>query len=383
MEGDDDSLYTEQCSSTDVHKDVAVMPYSSGTSGPQKGVCLSHFNMVANTVQALAPGVAPLVNSMLEGQEQEVVLAVLPFSHIYSMALFMIAQLRLGHKLVTLPSFEPAMYLRALATFRPTILQSVPPIVSFLATSRTVKSSHLETVKVMIGGAAHFSPSVLQQLMDKTGGRLEFREGYGLTETCSLALSQPGEGAVLGSCGAPVPNTLAKLVDPETGELVGPGERGELCVSGPQVMLGYHRNSRATRRAIIDNWLHTGDIATFCSQTGQFTIVDRLKEMVKVKDMLVSPSEMEDVVRQHPGVRDVAVVGAPDEMTGERPRAYVVRRNTNVLEQSVMDWVEERVDSHKKLGSVCFVDSLPQNSVGKMLRRDLKVQVFKGSFGGF
>ena len=122
MEGDDDSLYTEQCSSTDVHKDVAVMPYSSGTSGPQKGVCLSHFNMVANTVQALAPGVAPLVNSMLEGQEQEVVLAVLPFSHIYSMALFMIAQLRLGHKLVTLPSFEPAMYLRALATFRPAVL---------------------------------------------------------------------------------------------------------------------------------------------------------------------------------------------------------------------------------------------------------------------
>lgn len=148
-------------------------------------------------------------------------------------------------------------------------------------------------------------------------------------------------------------------------------------------MLGYHRNSRATKRQLQNHWLHTGDVATYDASSNQFVIIDRLREMIKVKGVSVAPSEIEDVVRGHPGVIDAAVVGVPDEMTGERPRAYCIRRKVNVQEVEVMRWVEERLPSHMKLGTVMFVDSLPKNSTGKTLRRQLRVQVFKGSFGGF
>ena len=156
---------------------------------------------------------------------------------------------------------------------------------------------------------------------------------------------------------------------------------GELCVAGPQIMKGYYRNEKATRKTVIDGWLHTGDIARYTDDK-QFFIVDRLKELIKVKGLQVAPSELEDLIRRHPGVNDVAVVGVPDERAGELPRAYVVRKNRNVTEQSIVDFVAERVAPHKKLGAgVMFVETLPKNQTGKILRRELKAQVFKGSFG--
>ena len=174
---------------------------------------------------------------------------------------------------------------------------------------------------------------------------------------------------------------LLQVVDLDSGKALGPEMSGELCVAGPQVMKGYHNNKKATERTIVDGWLHTGDIAKYDS-TGQFYIVDRLKELIKVKGLQVAPSELEDLIRRHPGVNDVAVVGVPDERAGELPRAYVVRSNRNVLEQSIIDFVAENVAPHKKLGAgVMFVETLPKNQTGKILRRELKAQVFKGSFG--
>ena len=202
-----------------------------------------------------------------------------------------------------------------------------------------------------------------------------------MTESSPCTQLQPGKDAVLGGCGNCVPNTIAKLVNIETGQLVGPGEQGELCVSGPQVMLGYYKNTSSTAETLIDGWLHTGDIAV-ADESGQFVIVDRLKELIKVKGLQVSPSELEDLIRRHPGVLDVAVVGVPDERVGESPRAYVIPRNANVEEQSIVEYVAERVAPHKRLGEgVMFVESLPKNQTGKLLRRELKAQVFKGSFG--
>merc|ERR1712218_320000 len=210
---------------------------------------------------------------------------------------------------------------------------------------------------------------------------IEFREGFGMTESSPCTQLQPGEGAVLGGCGNCVPNTIAKLIDIETGNLVGPGEQGELCVSGPQVMLGYYKNQSSTDETLIDGWLHTGDIAV-ADESGQFVIVDRLKELIKVKGLQVAPSELEDLIRRHPGVNDVAVVGVPDDRAGELPRAYVVRKNRQVLEESIVDWVKERAAPHKHLAAgVMFVETLPKNQTGKILRRELKAQVFKGSFG--
>ena len=376
LRDEDGSLYKSQ-PATDVHKEVAAMPFSSGTTGPPKGVLLSHFNMVAAGVQMLAPGLCP----SLETSSQQVSLAVLPFSHICSMAVA-VAQLRLGHRLIPLPNYDEQLFTRALSNYKPTMLHLVPPILTFLANSRAVKAQHLQQVKLVTGGAAHFCPSLVQAFLAKLPPDVKLRQGFGMSETSGLTHCQV-EGGSGGGIGCPLPNTMAKLVDWETGETVGPGSRGELCVSGPQVMLGYHRNSRATKRQLQDHWLHTGDVATYDAASNQFVVVDRLKEMIKVKGVSVAPSEIEDVVRDHPGVIDAAVVGVPDEMTGERPRAYCIRRNVNVQEEEVVRWVEERLPSHMKLGTVMFVDSLPKNHMGKTLRRQLRLQVFKGSFGGF
>jgi len=324
---DDGSLYGQN-RSCDPHKDIVVLPYSSGTTGPPKGVCLTHFNLVANLCQVMHPAVLPL-RSLNDTGCQEITLAVLPFFHIYAMELVMLYCLRRRFKIVTLPKFEPETYMKALTTYRPTFLNLVPPLVSFLATNPVVKAAHLNS----------------------------------------------------GACGCPMPNTIAKVVDIETGAILGPGQQGELCVAGPQVMMGYYRNPVATEKTIVDDWLMTGDIAIY-DETRQFTIVDRLKELIKVKGLQVAPSELEDLIRRHPGVLDVAVVGVPDERSGELPRAYIIRKNRNVSEQSIVDYVADRVAPHKKLGAgVMFVDSLPKNQTGKILRRELKAQVFKGSFG--
>jgi len=377
---DDGSMYKVPGETLDAHADVAVMPYSSGTTGPPKGVCLTHFNIVANAHQLTSPEVS-YVRSCTETGEQEITLAVLPFFHIYAMTTIMIMGLYLGFKVVTLPKFEPEMYVKALITYRPTILNLVPPLCSFLATDHIVKPQHLSSVKMVSGGAAPFGPTMISNFMAKAAPNvIKFQEGFGMTESSPATHVQPKEDGFLGGCGFPLPNTMAKVVDLENGEPLPAGEDGELCVSGPQVMLGYHKNKRATKNTIKDGWLYTGDVARY-REDGQFVIVDRLKELIKVKGYQVAPSELEDLIRQHEGVVDVAVTGIPDERAGELPRAYVIRKNRKVQELDIKKFVESHVAPHKRLGGVMMVDSLPKNQTGKVLRRELKAQVFKGSFG--
>lgn len=380
IKDEDGSLYDTD-RSCNALEEIVALPYSSGTTGPPKGVMLTHYNLVANICQSSAPNVLAL-KPFRDTGIQLVTLAVLPFFHIYGMELIMLFNLREGQKMITLPKFEPESYIKALVTYKPTFLNLVPPLVSFLSTQPMVKASHLESVSFVTGGAAPFGPALIEKFMEKVQPNIvDFREGFGMTESSPITHIQPGEGAKLGACGGTVPNTIAKIVDIETREALGPNEDGELLVSGPQVMKGYYRNESATQRTVIDGWLLTGDIANY-DETGQFTIVDRLKELIKVKGLQVAPSELEDLIRRHPGVMDVAVVGVPDERSGELPRAYVVRKNRNVSEQSIIDYVAERAASHKKLGAgVMFVESLPKNQTGKILRRELKAQVFKGSFG--
>jgi len=377
---DDGSMYKIPGETLDPHTDVAVMPYSSGTTGPAKGVCLTHYNLVANCCQVSSPEVSD-VRPAIETGFQEITLAVLPFFHIYAMTTIMVMGLHLGHKIVTVPKFEPDMYIKALINYRPTFLNLVPPLCNFLASDNAVKKQHLSSLKFVTGGAAPFGQTMISNFMDKVApNKVKFQEGFGMTESSPVTHVQPKEDGFLGGCGFPVPNTMAKVVDLETGECLPPGEDGELCVSGPQVMLGYHRNKRATKDTVKDGWLLTGDVARY-REDGQFVIVDRLKELIKVKGYQVAPSELEDLIRKYEGVVDVAVTGVPDEMAGELPRAYVIRKNRKVHEGHIMKFVASHVAPHKKLGGVMMVDSLPRNQTGKVLRRELKAQVFKGSFG--
>jgi len=286
-----------------------------------------------------------------------------------------------GMKIITLPKFDPEMYIRALSTYKPTLVNLVPPLVSFLSSDNSVKAQHLASVKTVTGGAAPFGPTMISKFLAKCSpNKPKFQEGFGMTESSPVTHVQPLNDSYLGGCGFPVPNTMAKIVDLETGEPLPPDQDGELCVSGPQVMLGYHRNRRATKNTVKEGWLHTGDVARY-REDGQFVIVDRLKELIKVKGHQVAPSELEDLIRQHEGVVEVAVTGIPDERAGELPRAYVIRKNRKVQEQDIMKFVAAHVAPHKKLGGVMMVDSLPKNQTGKVLRRELKAQVFKGSFG--
>jgi 4-coumarate--CoA ligase len=376
---DDGSLYGSNKDTFDAVEDTVVLPYSSGTTGPPKGVSLTHYNIIANMAQLSHSGIN-VIKPPVDGV-QDTTVAVLPFFHIYAMNTIMTLGLQMGTKIVTLPKFEPAEYLKTLATYKPTFLNLVPPLVSFLSTNPAVKAQHMASVRTVSGGASVFGPALIEKFLQRFPKVESFREGFGMTESSPVTHVQPENGARLGGCGHPIPNTIAKIVDLETGQALPADMDGELMVAGPQVMKGYYGNKKATNATIKDGWLLTGDIAKY-DETGQFVIVDRLKELIKVKGLQVAPSELEDLIRRHPGVDDVAVVGVPDDRAGELPRAYVVRKNRNVLEQSIIDWVAEKVAPHKKLGAgVMFVETLPKNQTGKVLRRELKAQVFKGSFG--
>ncbi|XP_040583770.1 uncharacterized protein [Lepeophtheirus salmonis] len=374
----DDGSFFDQRETIDPHKDILALPYSSGTTGPPKGVALTHSNLVNNITQLSHPSIHNFIG---DDVEQHISIAVLPFFHIFAMTCSLSVGLRFGVKLITLPKFEPEMFINSLVQYKPTHMLVVPPLVSFMTSSPLIKPSLLSSIKMLNGGASTFGPTLIEKFMNKCDSDLRFQEGYGMTECSPVTHVQPKDGIIYGSCGNLIPNTIGKIIDIDTGKVLGPGENGELCVSGPQIMQGYYKNKKATDKIIQNGWLHTGDIAYY-NQDGQFYIVDRLKELIKVKGLQVAPSELEDLIRKYPGVDDVAVVGVPDERNGELPRAYVVRKNRSVMEQGIIDFVTEKVAPHKKLGAgVMFVDTLPKNQTGKILRRELKAQVFKGSFG--
>ncbi|XP_045602015.1 uncharacterized protein [Procambarus clarkii] len=354
-------------------EDMVTLPYSSGTTGLPKGVMLTHYNLVANLRQIVHDGFNTLRYNT--GDSQEVFMGILPYFHIYGMVPCMGLSLITGSKTVTLPNFDPKLFIDVLEKFKITYLQTVPPIVSFLTHNPLVKRDHLDPVHTLTCGAAPAGPALINDFFKKFGNRICFQEGYGMTETSPVTHATPKINGVLGSAGVVIPNTMAKIIDLNTGKILGPemGE-GELCIKGPQVMKGYFKNEEATRNTIDkDGWLHTGDIARIDENHNVF-IVDRLKELIKVKGLQVAPAELEDLIRKHPSVADVAVIGLPHERSGEVPRAYVVLvPGSNISEESIAEYVAREVAPHKQLsGGVKFIDILPKSATGKTLRRELR-----------
>jgi acyl-CoA synthetase (AMP-forming)/AMP-acid ligase II len=343
-------------------RDLAVLPYSSGTTGLPKGVMLTHRNLIANVLQTQVG---------FPVRADDTVIGVLPFFHIYGQTVIMNQGLWAGATIVTMPRFDLEQFLDLLERHRVTQAYVVPPIALALAKHPAVEGRDLGALRAIMSGAAPLGAELIERVAERLGCKVV--QGYGLTETSPVTHTMPAEGENRpGTIGRPLPATECRLVDPSSGEDVGEGELGELWVRGPQVMSGYLGNPEATAATIDpEGWLHTGDIAV-CDSDGYFTIVDRLKELIKYKGYQVPPAELEGLLLGHPAVADVAVVGVPDDECGELPKAFVVPADRELDVEELMGWVAERVAPQKRIRLVEQVEEIPKSPSGKILRRVLK-----------
>ena len=341
--------------------DVVALPYSSGTTGLPKGVMLTHGNVVANLAQSAAA---------LPIQGHDIVIAVLPFFHIYGLQVILNGGLRAGATLVLLPRFELETFLRAIEEYRATWAFVVPPIALALAKHPAVEGFDLSSLSQVLSGAAPLSADLARAVTRRLGCRM--LQGYGMTETSPVTHTNSGPSVETkpGSVGALVGSTEGRIVDPASGRDLGPGEQGEICVRGPQIMKGYLGRPDATAAMIDkDGWLHTGDIG-YVDEDGDFFVVDRLKELIKYKGCPVAPAELEALLLTHPAVADVAVIPSPDEEAGEVPKAFVVTR-AQVTAEELMAFVAERVAPTKRVRRLEMIDQIPKSPSGKILRRVL------------
>jgi acyl-CoA synthetase (AMP-forming)/AMP-acid ligase II len=353
----------------DPNQDVVVLPYSSGTTGLPKGVMLTHRNLVANLCQC-------------EGQrnfeafgERDVVMAVLPFFHIYGMVVIMMLTLAGGGTIVVMPRFDLLEFLGLVQQHRATILPLVPPIVLGMAKHPAVAQYDLRSVRLVFSGAAPLGEEMARALGQKLGCPVV--QGYGMTEASPVTHLSPTREAPMkpGSAGRVVPNTEVRIVEVGTGVDVPDGREGELWIRGPQIMKGYLNRPEETAACLDrDGWYHTGDVG-YVDPDGYFFIVDRTKELIKYKGMQVAPAELEALLLAHPAVLDAAVVRKRDEEAGEVPKAYVVLRADAAARatgaEAIMGWIAQRVAPHKRIRHLEFIDQIPKSASGKILRRVL------------
>ncbi|OGO52763.1 MAG: hypothetical protein A2148_05085 [Chloroflexi bacterium RBG_16_68_14] len=345
----------------DPERDLAVLPYSSGTTGLPKGVMLSHYNLTSNIRQMMATGLVT---------ENSVLLAFLPFYHIYGLMVLLNATLATGATCLVMPRFDPDQTFYLIEKYNVTDFFVVPPALLLLSHHPKLEQHDHSSLRFVLSGAAPLPPEVAELAEQRFGCTM--LQGYGMTETSPLTNTSPLDAVRPASVGPAVPDTLEKIVHMESGEELPLGETGELLISGPQVMLGYWKQPEATAETIRpDGWLRSGDIARM-DKDGYLYIVDRAKEMIKYKGYQVAPAELEGVVMEHPAVLDAAVIPKPDFESGEVPKAFVVLKDgQQATADEIMLFVAERVAPYKKLREVEFVQSIPKTLSGKILRRDL------------
>ncbi len=348
----------------DPAEQMVSLPFSSGTTGLPKGVRLTHRNLVANIHQ---------IERIVAMRPDDVLIGVMPFFHIYGQTVLMNAALRVGATVVTMPRFDLEQFLLLIERHRVTRAFVAPPIVVLLAKHPLVERHDLSSLRFMLSGAAPLDAAVAERAAARIGCPIV--QGYGMTEASPVITFTPeGETGRPGSIGLLVEWTEARLVDPATGRDAPPGEPGELWARGPQVMQGYLDNPEATRVTLVeDGWLRTGDIATVDAD-GWFTIVDRLKELIKVKGYQVAPAELEALLLTHPAVTDACVVPIADEEAGERPKALVVLRpdagGEGILEE-ILAWAAGHLAPHKRIVAIEAIEAVPKSPSGKILRRVL------------
>jgi long-chain acyl-CoA synthetase len=352
----------------DAATEVAVLQYTGGTTGVPKAAMLSHRNLVANALQCAA-----WFN--VAAQEREIVLASIPYFHVYGMTVAMTYPLLAGATIVLETRPDVPEILKLIDKYHPTQFPGVPALYNGINHNPNRAKYDLRSIRICLSGSAPLPLEVAKQFEANTGGSLV--EGYGLSETSPVTHANPIRGERRsGSVGLPVPNTDQRIVDVETGtKVLAPMETGELCLHGPQVMLGYYHQPEETAAVLKDGWFKTGDIA-YIDADGYCFIVDRKKDLINVGGLKVYPREVEEVLFQHPGVADAAVVGAPDPDLGEVVHAFVVPKpGATLTAEELIQFVRERVAHYKAPRVVEFRTALPRSGVQKVLRRQLRAEV--------
>lgn len=345
-------------------EDLAFLQYTGGTTGVSKGAMLSHSNIVANMQQISAWMKPKLI------EKEETVITALPLYHIFALTVNCLAMMKIGahNVLVTNPRDMPA-FCKTLKKHPFSVFTGVNTLFNGLLNQESFRSLDFSSLKIAVAGGMALQSSVAERWKEVTGTPIS--EGYGLTETAPVVTCNPIDGTErLGTIGVPLPNTEVKIVDDEGNDLA-LGERGELCVKGPQVMPGYWQRPEETADTFLGDWFKTGDIAMM-DKDGFFKIVDRKKEMILVSGFNVYPNEVEDALAAHDMINEVGVIGIPDDKSTERVVAYVVANDQSIKEDELIAFSRESLTSYKVPKEIYFVDELPKSNVGKILRRVIK-----------
>lgn len=375
-------------------KDLAHLAYTGGTTGVSKGVMLTHKNVVSNTLQfgcwlngaqldikkekveLLYPeGVDPEKDRPVV-RDKEIALVVVPWFHAMGTIGYLNQMVSGGTTMVVFPRFDPVEYIEAVNKFSATTLGGAPQLYVPLVNMPGFEKYDLSKIKLIASGASPL-PLIVLNSMKKLFSKSVVIEAYGLTECSMGAISNPPipELTKVGSVGMPVADTECKIVDSYTGEELPPGQAGEICIKGPQVMSGYWNRPDATSEVLKDGWLFTGDIGKE-DEDGYFFITDRIKDMIIYKGYNIYPRELEEVLFSHPAVEMCSVIGKPDVQAGEIPVAFVkLLAGQQATSEALIEFVNKQVAAYKKLREVIFKDMIPVSAAGKVLKRKLRDQI--------
>ena len=360
---DNDGKYEQPV--VDVDEDVAVLQYTGGTTGVPKGAMLTHGNLYANMEQILT-----WVTTIEPGKET--IVGVLPLFHVFAMTVVMNCSIHAGMKIILHPKFELADVFKTIRKHKPTLFPAVPAIFNAIASSPDVGSVDFSCLKFCISGGAPLPNDVKRLFEEKTGSRA-LAEGYGLTETSPGATFNPAVGKrKVGSVGMPVPGTIVEILCRDTGNVMRVGEKGEVCISGPQVMKGYYNKPEATAEVIKGGRLHTGDVG-YLDHEGYLFLVDRIKDLIIVRGYNVYPRMVEEAIYLHPDVEECIVAGVPDVERGETVWAWVKPVTGATLTEAVLEaFLKDKISPIEMPRKINIRDNpLPKTAVGKLSRKDL------------
>lgn len=357
----------------DAQNDTALLQYTGGTTGTPKGAMLSHQNITANARQINTLDPFAKIHNPTE-PAKDIILGVLPFFHVFANACVLNRTVNNGGSIHMLPRFDADQALDAIDKESITAMPGVPTMYQALLDNPKIDSTDFSSLRACISGGAPLSGDLKNKFEEKTGSRLI--EGYGLTESSGVVSCNPYEGdGKVGTIGLAVPGTKIRLVDKEDHTKAAPlGGPGELTFAGPQVMQGYWNRPDADAEVFMDEYLRTGDVATI-DENGFIKIVDRIKDMISVGGFKVFPSQVEEVLYSHKSVKEALVIGVPDDYLGERPKAFVVLENDEMIsDESLLEWLNGELGKHQRCVAVAIREELPKTMIGKLDRKALRAQ---------